>query len=148
MSQNIEIKKSTLIIIVSILVIGSFLTFAIVKIASGNDNDNPATGELVKGGQTGSNSVVNEGDVQVVNLGVANYNYDPQTIKVEAGKKVRIIGNMQQLAGCLRAFTIPKLGISKIFSKNDNLLEFTPTQKGSFPYSCSMGMGYGTLIVN
>ncbi len=146
MSQNISVKKSTLIIIMSILVIGSFLTFAIVKIASGKDN--PATGELVKGGQQGSNKIINEGDVQVVNLGVANYNYDPQTINVLAGKKVRIVGNMQQLAGCLRSFHIPGLGISKVFSKNDNILEFTPTQKGSYPFSCSMGMGYGTLIVS
>jgi len=145
MSQNIEVKKSTLIIIASIIIIGSFISFAAIKIASGNDN--PSTGALVKGGQPGANTIINEGDVQVVNLGVANYNYDPNTITLQAGKKVRIIGNMQQLAGCLRAFTIPRLGISKIFRQNDNILEFTPTQPGTYPFSCSMGMGYGTLIV-
>ena len=146
MAENIELKKSTLIIIASILIIGGFLTFAIVKVTSGRDN--PLTGELVQGGNAGSNAVFNEGGVQVINLGVANYNYDPNTINVQAGKLVRIVGNMQQLAGCLRAFTIPKLGISKVFSNSDNVLEFTPTQPGSYTFSCSMGMGYGTLIVS
>ena len=146
MGQNIEFKKSTLIVIVSILVIGGFITFALVKMVSGKDN--PLTGDLVQGGQQGTNIVTNKGDVQIVKLGVANYNYDPNTINVQAGKLVRIIGNMDQLSGCLRAFTIPKLGISKIFSKNDNVLEFTPSQPGSYAFSCSMGMGYGTLIVS
>ena len=146
MAENIEFKKSTLIIIVSILVIGGFLAFAIVKLASGKDD--PLTGELVQGGQAGSNVIINEGDVQVVNLGIANYNYDPNTINVQSGKLVRIVGNMNQLAGCLRSFNIPKLGISKVFSNNDNVLEFTPSQPGNYAFSCSMGMGYGTLIVS
>ena len=66
---------------------------------------------------------------------------------LEAGKKVRIVGNMDQLQGCLKAFTIPQLGISKIFRNGDNVLEFTPTQKGTFGFSCSMGMGSGSLII-
>ena len=54
---------------------------------------------------------------------------------------------MNQLRGCLRAFRIPNLGISKVFNSNDNVLEFTPTSKGTFGFTCSMGMGTGTLIV-
>ena len=55
---------------------------------------------------------------------------------------------MQQLKGCLRSFTIPNLGIKKIFTESDNILEFMPDKKGTFGFSCSMGMGIGKLIVN
>lgn len=144
MAEEIKIKKRTIFTIIGVVLILGFVLFAFINMSKGN---NEITGDLVKGGNTGSNKVINEGDTQVVNLGVANYNYDPNTITVESGKKVKIIGNMAQLRGCLRAFRIPNLGISKIFNSNDNILEFTPTTKGNFGFTCSMGMGTGTLIV-
>lgn len=144
MEESIKIKKSTVITASCILIIVLFVFFAFKGFSSKDD----LNGELVKGGELGSNIVVNEKDVQIVNLGVANYNYDPETITVEANKKVRIVGNMQQLKGCLRSFTIPDLGIKKIFNDNDNVLEFTPSKKGTFGFSCSMGMGIGKLVVN
>ena len=146
MSSEIKIKKSTIFGIVGILFIATFVFFALRNVLA--EKNNEITGELVKGAQFAQNKkVFNDGGVQTVSLGVANYNYDPLTINVELGKPVRIIGDMEQLKGCLRAFTIPGLGIFKNFKDNDNILEFTPTQKGTFSFSCSMGMGYGTLIV-
>jgi len=144
MEETIKLKKSTVITSVCIIVIGLFIFFAF----KGFNTKDDLNGELVKGGEAGSNAIVNEGDVQIVNLGVANYNYDPETITVQSNKKVRIVGNMQQLKGCLRAFTIPDLSIRKIFTDNDNVLEFMPDKKGTFGFSCSMGMGIGKLIVN
>ena len=144
MEESIKLKKSTVITSVCVIVIGLFIFFAFKGFNSKDD----LNGELVQGGEVGSNTLVNEGDVQIVNLGVANYNYDPETITVQSNKKVRIVGNMQQLKGCLRAFTIPDLSIRKTFTGNDNVLEFTPDKKGTFGFSCSMGMGIGKLIVN
>ena len=145
MAEEVKIKKRTIFTIIGIVLILGFVLFAFKNILLTKGNE--ITGDLVKGGITGSNKVINEGDTQIVNLGVANYNYDPNTITVESGKKVKIIGNMNQLQGCLRAFTIPKLGIRKVFNNNDNVLEFTPTSKGTFGFSCTMGMGTGTLII-
>lgn len=142
MAEEIKLKKTHLIGGIGLLLILIFVIVAIRNVVS-----NDVGTELVKGGNTGENKIILDGDVQIINLGVANYNYDPETITVKANKQVKIIGNMNQLQGCLRAFTIPKLGISKVFSNNDNVLEFTPTQKGRFGFSCSMGMGTGTLIV-
>lgn len=145
MSEEIKIKKSLIFGIIGVVAVGIFLLIAFKNIVGASNNE--LTGELVRGGESGSNRVYNEGDVQVVNLGVANYNYDPEAITVEADKPVKIIGNVDQLKGCLRAFTIPQLGLKKIFKIGDNILEFTPTQKGTFGFSCSMGMGGGSLIV-
>jgi plastocyanin domain-containing protein len=35
---------------------------------------------------------------------------------------------------------VPKYGISKTLVPGDNLIEFTPTEDGNIPYTCSMGM--------
>ena len=142
MAEEIKIKKSMLFGIIGVVLIGLFVIFAARNIFSDDVSD-----ELVQGGVGGSNRMYLDGDTQVINLGVANYNYDPEVITVEAGKPVRIIGNMNQLGGCLRAFTIPQLGLSKLFKDGDNTIEFTPTKKGTFGFSCSMGMGTGSLIV-
>ena len=142
MVEEIKFKKTYLIGIVGVVLISIFLLVAIRNVISKDSNK-----DLVKGGDLGENKIVNEGGTQIINLGVANYNYDPSTITVKQGQKVKIVGNMNQLQGCLRAFSIPKLGLSKVFNNGDNILEFTPSQKGNFGYSCSMGMGRGTLIV-
>lgn len=139
--DEIKINKKTLFKGICILVISIFLIIALKNIFTNQDD------KLVQGGTQGQNKIEIKDGVQIINLGVANYNYDPNTIKVKNNLPVKIIGNMKQLQGCLRAFVIPKLRISKLFSSSNNVLEFTPTQKGVFPFSCSMGMGTGTLIV-
>ena len=145
MAEEIKFKKTHVIGIIGIILVSVFVIVALRNVISGN-NDEVGT-DLVKGGDQGQNKIVTDGDTQIINLGIANYNYDPSTITVKQGQKVKIVGNMDQLQGCLRAFTIPKLGLSKTFKSSDNVLEFTPKEKGSFAYSCSMGMGRGTLLV-
>ncbi|MBI5001883.1 cupredoxin domain-containing protein [Candidatus Woesearchaeota archaeon] len=87
------------------------------------------------------------GEYQEFTLSLGAYNYDPETITVEAGKPVRITADLNSLTGCFRTFLIPDLGIKKQFKAGDDTLEFTPTEKGSYSFRCSMGMGRGTLIV-
>lgn len=142
MSEELKIKKHTLYKTLGILFIGIFLILTFKSIVFANSDQ-----ELVKGGSQGSNSITDQGDTKIINLGVANYNYDPNVITVKQGQKVKLIGNMNQLQGCLRAFVIPQLRIQKLFRSGDNVLEFTPAKKGTFGFSCTMGMGTGTLIV-
>ena len=93
------------------------------------------------------NAIVNSDEVQVINLGFRNYNYYPNNIEVESGRPVKLIANMKEITGCYRALVMPQLNIRKYFKENDNILEFIPTQKGTIPFSCIMGMGTGNLIV-
>ena len=74
------------------------------------------------------------------------YNYSPEEIRVKQGLPVRIIGD-KSLTGCYNSFLIPGLKIQHSFLSGKPL-EFTPSQKGTFVYSCVMGMGTGKLIVN
>ncbi len=86
------------------------------------------------------------GDVQKVTLSTKNYNYYPNTIKVQEGKPVSITLD-SSVTGCLRSFTIKELGVSKYVKTPSETIDFTPTKKGTFRFACTMGMGYGTIIV-
>jgi plastocyanin domain-containing protein len=93
------------------------------------------------------NSVGNVvGNVQKIIVGMKDYNYYPNTIKVKANQPVSISLD-ETVGGCFRAFTIRELGLEKYLQNPSDTLEFTPTQKGSYRFACSMGMGHGTLIV-
>ena len=85
--------------------------------------------------------------VQEVTLSWGKFNYDPEVIRVKAGKPVKIIGDVSRLQGCFQSLVIPELKLEKYFTKGDNVLLFTPEEKGTFGFTCAMGMGKGTLIV-
>ena len=105
---------------------------------------------LLKGGIVQENTEVQgnavQGELQKVTLGVKNYNYYPNTVKVQAGKPVEITLD-KDVSGCLRSFTIRDLGVSKYSKNPEDKIVFTPTKTGTHKFACSMGMGYGTLIV-
>ena len=87
------------------------------------------------------------GDVKEITLRMGAAGYDPDTITVAAGTTVRITADLTSVTGCFRSFVIEGLGIKKTFKQGDTVLEFTPTEKGTYTYRCSMGMARGTLIV-
>ena len=94
-------------------------------------------------GKDATGNVVNE--IQKITLSMKG-NYYPNTIKVKSGAPVEITLD-SSVRGCYRSFSIPGLGVSKYLSGLSDTIEFTPNQKGTFRFQCSMGMGTGTLIV-
>ena len=125
--------KNTTILIGIILVLGLVGGFVI----SGSGNGS-STATVV-------NTVTNA-DVQKITLGIQNYNYYPNTITVKAGQPVSITLD-SNVKGCLRSFNVKDLGVSGYSQNPSQTIDFTPTQKGTFKFACSMGMGFGTLIV-
>ena len=85
-------------------------------------------------------------DAQQVLLSEKNFNYYPSTIRVKAGQPVSITLD-ESVKGCLRAFTIKSLGVEKYARTAKDTIDFTPQRPGTYQFSCSMGMGYGTLVV-
>ncbi len=118
-------KKTILIGIVAIVIIGLVMFFFISK-----DRGNNPSAE----------------SVQKVTVSFAG-NYAPNTIDVKAGEPVEItLDNSVQ--GCYRSFNIPLLGVSKISSSPSDTIRFTPKTPGIYRYQCGMNMGYGTIIVS
>ncbi|MDO8622967.1 MAG: cupredoxin domain-containing protein [archaeon] len=85
------------------------------------------------------------GDIQKITLGF-NGNYYPNTINVKQGVPVEITLD-SSVGGCYRSFNIKALSVSKYSSSPSDTIKFTPNQKGTFKFQCSMGMGTGTIIV-
>lgn len=103
---------------------------------------------LIKESSIDGNIVGNsgKGNIQEITLSMKNYNYYPNTVEVNVNQPVRIYLD-KTVGGCYRSFVIRDFGISKNLRNLDDYVEFTPNKKGTYRFSCSMGMGTGTLIV-
>lgn len=96
---------------------------------------------------TPADQETNEQNVQVINMTQSASGYSPKTLRVKAGIPVRWIITSESSFSCASSIVVPSLGIRTNLKKGQNIFEFTPTKKGSIPYSCSMGMYRGTIIV-
>ena len=122
--------KNTTILLIIVAIIISVGAFVFVN---GNGKGNP-------------DGAKEDDIIQEITLSMRNYNYYPNTIKVKEGVPVEITLD-EGVVGCYRAFTIRDFGV-QVYSKTPNeKITFTPNKKGTFGFSCAMGMGRGTLIV-
>lgn len=92
---------------------------------------------------SGANSAVRaeiQNDVQVVTTELKGRRYEP--IIVEVGKPVKwnIQASDGSINGCNNRMLIREYGIEKSLESGDNIIEFTPTETGTYTYSCWMGM--------
>lgn len=98
-------------------------------------------------GKSVQNVSVVKNDVQVVNSEVESGSYPVITVK--QGVPVKWILNVKDgnLNGCNNKMLLPKYKIEKSLQLGENIIEFTPTENGSFVYTCWMGMISGKIIV-
>lgn len=128
-------RNGTIILLMIALVVG--VGFFVFKTGSSADTALPSsTGNVIVTQETQN--------AQKITLSGRNYNYYPETVKVKAGTPVELSLD-SSVKGCLRAFTIQALGVSKMLRTPADSVVFTP-QKGTYRFACSMSMGYGTLI--
>lgn len=135
MSEEIPIKKAMIYLVAVLLLAGGAFYLKAQSGPSNIDgNDVLDTTKIV-------------GGVQIVDLSVKNGNYFPEIIRVKKGIPVKIVVDVNKVRGCLTSIVIPAFSIRKRVVQGDNTIEFTPTKKGEFSFSCIMGMGTGTIIV-
>ena len=129
---EIKIRKSTLYIagIILLILAGSFFMLK---------NKDIGVGENIINKNSDSN-------VQKLIIGMKNYNYYPNNVKVKAGIPVSISLD-ESVFGCFRDFTIREFGIRKYLRTAKDTVDFIPTKPGKYTFACGMGMGVGTLIV-
>lgn len=91
--------------------------------------------------------VVVEDGVQVVKSTLLPGNYP--SITVQAGMPVKWIIDAPKgsINGCNYKIYIKEYGMEYQFESGENIIEFTPTEAGTFRYSCWMGMIRGTITV-
>lgn len=92
-------------------------------------------------------NVTLENGVQVVKMVESNNGYSPNNFSIKKGVPVKWIIDAQAPYSCASSIVIPKLGIQKNLVSGENVIEFTPTETGKLPFSCSMGMYTGSFNV-
>jgi copper chaperone CopZ len=110
-------------------------------------SEGKAEGVVVTGAATTGTLAPSGSGVQEVTLYVQGGNYYPNPVRVKKGIPVKLVADMNRLSGCSTSIVMPDFGVRKVLSAADNVIEFTPTQSGTFSFSCSMGMYRGTIVV-
>ncbi len=104
---------------------------------------------LVNFGGGENNTTANEttGEEQIVRMTQKANGYYPNNLVVEKGKPVKWIVNSETNFSCAAYLVVPEYRISQSLKKGENIIRFTPTQTGTIPFSCSMGMYRGQFTV-
>jgi plastocyanin domain-containing protein len=73
--------------------------------------------------------------------------YSPATVRVAAGRPVRLVFDRQETASCSEEVVFPDFGVRKFLPAHAKTsLEVTPPAPGSYDFTCGMGMLHGRLI--
>lgn len=73
--------------------------------------------------------------------------YSPDVLTVKKGIPVKWVVNSKSSFSCASYIVMRKFKIGKPLNKGENIFRFTPTETGTIPFSCSMGMYTGKFIV-
>jgi sulfite exporter TauE/SafE/copper chaperone CopZ len=100
------------------------------------------------GGPAASQTVsVMEDGYQTVRSTLLPGNYPAITVQAGVPVKWTIDAPQGSINGCNNRIFIPEYDVEYAFKTGENLIEFTPTETGSFPYSCWMGMIRSSITV-
>lgn len=99
--------------------------------------------------RSSNTQVVMKDGKQEVTMMVSTHAYEPNITGLKVGVPVRLRLKTDNVQGCIRAFTIPSLNVTKILPETgEDTVEFTPTKPGKLTYSCNMGMYSGEFDVS
>lgn len=98
-------------------------------------------------GKNTSKAIVADG-VQRATIAVTNYGYSPNKLIVKAGTPVELTLETNETYSCASSFILKAFDIRLQLGPTDSkTVSFLPTKKGSYTFSCSMGMYSGVLEV-
>lgn len=107
----------------------------------------PLTGnnESLAASSNSTKAILKDG-IQVVNITADGNGYTPNVMYVKKDVPVKWIIDGKQINSCNNAIVVPALNIKKQLDNGENIIEFTPKDKG-INFSCWMGMITGVIRV-
>lgn len=73
--------------------------------------------------------------------------YEPATIRVAAGRPVRLVFDRQETSSCSEEVVFPSFGLRRFLPAHQTTtLEVTPPSPGTYEFTCGMGMLHGKLV--
>ena len=100
--------------------------------------------------QHGSDAVVAAAGADGVQRATVEVDYGSfQDVRLKAGVPAELTFHVPEgkLIGCNSSLSIPAFDIHADLSTGDTVVSFTPTQAGTYPYACWMGMIKATITV-
>jgi sulfite exporter TauE/SafE len=84
---------------------------------------------------------------QIATMNANARGYYPNTFTIKQGVPVRWVVKGENIYGCQGELVAPKIAVQKILATGENVIEFTPKEKGLISFSCTMGMFQGRFNV-
>jgi plastocyanin domain-containing protein len=73
--------------------------------------------------------------------------YDPATIRVKAGRPVRLVFDRQETSGCSEEVVFGDFGIRRFLPAHQKtVVEITPATPGTYEFTCGMSMLRGRVV--
>lgn len=73
--------------------------------------------------------------------------YEPATVRVAAGRPVRLVFDRRGTSSCSEEVVFPAFGLRRFLPANQSTtLEVTPPSPGTYEFTCGMGMLHGRLV--
>lgn len=146
MSDEIKIHKNTGLLLVGLLlamVVGGYVVFGssadvTTSISNTPTNQQSPPSKLTESSGS-SQTPGSSGQAQEVYLKATGAGYDKSEITVKKGVPVRLHFTAQN-AGCGSQLVIYGLNVKALSRGQETVVEFTPTQEGTYQYSCGMRM--------
>ncbi len=107
----------------------------------------PAMNSDIPGSTQNNNEIIITDGIQNITTGLPSGRYEPITVQKNIPVKWIIQAKDGDINGCNNEIIIPEYKIEKKLATGDNIIEFTPTDTGTFAYSCWMGMIKSTITV-
>jgi plastocyanin domain-containing protein len=73
--------------------------------------------------------------------------YEPATVRVAAGKPVRLVFDRRETSPCSEEVVFPAFGIRKFLPPDrPTTVEITPPAPGRYEFTCGMSMLHGAVV--
>lgn len=92
-------------------------------------------------------NVKTENGIQVMRMEQNAQGYSPNAFTVKKGVPVKWIVKSVYPYSCASSLVVQKLNIRTTLTEKEQVFDFTPNESGEIPFSCSMGMYSGTIVV-
>ena len=129
--------SAVLVVVIGVFMFNNGMTLSGFALHSfGIDN----TGSSVNIGAKAFAVAKTGGGMQTVTTKLSPGRYEPITVQKGIPVKWIIQAEAADINGCNNEIVVPKFNIQAKLEPGDNVIEFTPTESGTFAYSCWMGM--------
>lgn len=139
--KQVVLSGSILLLIVSLVLPGMIILWSVPNTQTEMNIETETNTQVVE------DSVSENEDVQYITSSITNGSYDPITVQQGIPVKWTLNVPAGSLNGCNSSIVIPEYNLQIDLAEGDNLIEFTPTQSGTYSFSCWMGMIRSSITV-